>query len=300
MNKPNRKGRIRRAITKRLPEDQERLTFHPLVKVLLNAVALPSRLLHPEFRSLPPNHLRCRVGAGGKSPPWANETAFLRQGYHHWMEFFGRGLLNLSSNIVEIGCGCGRNAYVLKQFQDQRHQFVGTYFGIDIDREAVDWCQAHLANDHFHFDVSAHRSRFYKTNDTASNGPLMSLDTASQDLVFATAVFSHLLEAEVREYIGTTARILRPGGHIFFNLRCVEHLPPRHRARFATHHQGAFVVDPDKPEKSVAFRESDIRQILIEHGFTDMHLEPRGPLNHVMIARRAPTAIGAGTNSAPP
>jgi SAM-dependent methyltransferase len=211
------------------------------------------------------------------------------------MDFFALGLAGLSSNIVEIGCGCGRNAYVLKQFQKDRQKFFGQYLGIDIDSEAIHWCQSHLADGHFSFDTSTHSSRFYKTEGIGSDDPLTSLDAQSQDFVFATAVFSHILGNEIRDYIRATARILRPGGHIFFTCRLLDHMPTRYRARFGTDHQGAFVVDPDKPEKSVAFWEGDIRRILDEHGFTDVRVEPRGPLNHVMIARRA---ASPGTESA--
>ena len=74
-----------RSIAKRLSGGRpETLTFRPPYRGLLNAVALPGRMLYPEFRALPPNHLRCRLGASALQQPSRDETAAREVAYRAW------------------------------------------------------------------------------------------------------------------------------------------------------------------------------------------------------------------------
>jgi SAM-dependent methyltransferase len=262
-----------------LPDDPERLTFRPMFRMGLNLLDAPKRLLYRELRELPPNHLRCRVGAGSKARPWANEIAFVQQGYHFWLYFFAQNLCSLDADVVEMGCGCGRNAYTLKKFELYRKRFSGSYVGIDIDTEALAWCRKNLADNRFTFATSPHASRFYNRLN-GDNGPTqLDLDDSSRDFVFATAVFSHLLEAEVRTYLTEAARILRSGGRLFFNFRCLEDLPRPFHVQFQPTETSAHVIDPQKPEKNVAYRRDDMQGFLNDSGFQDAIFTNQDPLN---------------------
>ena len=56
---------IDRALRKLFPSTSK-LTFNPLFRAVMNASDFVPRLIYPEFRTLPPNHLRIRVGVGNR------------------------------------------------------------------------------------------------------------------------------------------------------------------------------------------------------------------------------------------
>ena len=118
-------------LIRRLCPSNALLSYNPIFKVVGNAVSNILGTPFSEFRKLPPNHLRVRVGVG---------TQLLNSHAHHlgigsqfWLECFAKAYVNAEADIVEIGCGCGRIAMHLNA-----DYFSGTYLGIDIDPEMID------------------------------------------------------------------------------------------------------------------------------------------------------------------
>jgi predicted RNA methylase len=60
-------------------------------------------------------------------------------GSYFWQYFLSRQYSRFNSDVVELGCGCGRIAYPLKGTW-----FEGTYVGVDIDRG-----HAYIADDKY-------------------------------------------------------------------------------------------------------------------------------------------------------
>jgi len=281
----SRKSKLRRTLTNLLPDDLERLTFNPVVRAVLNTVDQPARLLHPELRDLPPNHLRCRVGPGRKRLPWSNGPAFIQRGYEFWLFFFSRGMASLDSDVLEIGCGCGRNALVLKHLEMLKQRYTGNFLGMDIDGEAIAWCSRNIQDKQFAFDVSAHGSAFYKKAENEGTGAEIPLEDDTRDFVFASAVFGHLLQAELQNYLAEAARVLRPGGTLFFTFRCLEWLPDNFREQFEPTDTDAFVIDKTRPEKNVAYRHASMVAMVERHGFHDIQIFPRDNIVQALTAK---------------
>src|SRR3954453_2758504 len=131
------------------------LTRRPL---LARALDLADRAIGwpiPEFRSLPPNRMRVRVGVGNRV--LANQANYLETGAHMWMRLFGLGLARPDSDVLDVGSGCGRMARPLRS----EMVFTGTYVGVDVDREMVAWCQQHLADERFSFVRADAYNRLY-------------------------------------------------------------------------------------------------------------------------------------------
>src|SRR5713226_4909489 len=104
---------------------------------------------HPEWSGLPPASLRMRIGVGNRI--LRNHKDFIESGNAIVSELSGKGYLKRNSDILELGCGCGRNAIALSKFIDGKR----TYSGQDVDEEMIRWCQDHLQTD---------RVKFYHAN----------------------------------------------------------------------------------------------------------------------------------------
>ena len=66
------------------------LTFNPLFRTIINAFDIVPRLIWSEFRDLPPNHLRVRIGVGNRIIN--NQVHFLTHARDFWMFVFTQRL----------------------------------------------------------------------------------------------------------------------------------------------------------------------------------------------------------------
>src|SRR5262249_1758553 len=119
-------------------------------------------------------------------------------------------LPQVTGNVFDFGCGCGRIArQLIRQCPQPR-----SYLGIDLHAGMVRWCRDNLSPHapqfrFVHHDVfnpgfnpgaeKAHRTEF-------------PADGESCDLVIAHSVFTHIIEDHAAYYLGECARVLRPGG----------------------------------------------------------------------------------------
>jgi SAM-dependent methyltransferase len=98
------------------------------------------------------------------------------------------------SDILDFGCGCGRvltflhNASVPQRF-----------YGVDIDSEAIAWCQRNLP-----FGV------FKATQPD----PPLPFGPKQFDFIYAISVFTHLDEAYQFAWLNELKRIARPGATV--------------------------------------------------------------------------------------
>lgn len=249
-----------------------RLAQHPILRWLLRLFDLPGRLLYPEFRRIPPNDLRVRVGVKGRL--LNNEPMYLTQGVHLWMYLLSRGLASFDSDIVEIGSGCGRRTHLMRDFRFHRVRYTGSYVGVDVDPEMLSWCRTHFDAERFRFVESSHASSAYGTSPERE-GPAyyrLPLDEESVDLVFGTSVFTHLLEEQVVNYLREAFRVLRTGGHIMMSCKLLDLAPETSAERYPHRIGHARVSARDRPEIAVAYESGYMVEQVEEAGFTDVEL----------------------------
>jgi 2-polyprenyl-3-methyl-5-hydroxy-6-metoxy-1,4-benzoquinol methylase len=91
--------------------------------------------------------------------------------------------------LLDWGCGCGRMAKYLA--------FECDYAGIDIDREAIAWCEANIGKGRFLLQGLEARTAFAD---------------ASFDAVIGISIFTHLREEEQFAWLKELARVTRPDG----------------------------------------------------------------------------------------
>lgn len=116
-------------------------------------------------------------------------------------------------NVVEVGCGVGRDAVPLTDIIR-----LGSYIGIDIIGRSIEWCSKNITPRHenfkfCHFDVDDqihNPSGKTKTVDIrieAGNNKI--------DRIFLFSVFTHLFENDIRHYLLEFSRVLKAGGLVY-------------------------------------------------------------------------------------
>lgn len=95
-------------------------------------------------------------------------------------------------SILDFGCGCGRTlVWLTRQFPD------ATFYGTDVDMEAIEWCRTHLPL----VNWRANRAL-----------PPLAYGQNAFDLVYSISVFTHLAAGPQELWLAELARVLRPGG----------------------------------------------------------------------------------------
>jgi SAM-dependent methyltransferase len=247
-----------------------------------DAIASSLSLPFSELRRLPPNHLRIRIGVGNRI--LTNHVHFIEMGNGIWLDFLSNKYCTSTSNIVELGCGCGRIAWPLRG-----DWFRGTYVGVDIDAEMIDYCRGHFPHERFHFVLSPHMSKTYSSREvpssSAARSPLAIAEAASKDFIFSISLYSHLLEDEFKEYLSQSENILKSGGLMYMTFFCIEHVSIGERWTFRHKIGNAYVENIDLPEAAVAYSESHVKKLVQDIGFENVRINPRR-LQSVLVAQK--------------
>ncbi len=249
-----------------------RLSYNPVFKIAGDAIARALARPFPELRELPPNHLCIRIGCGNRI--FNNQVMFLKAGSDCWLTFLSRKYCTSTSDVVELGCGCGRIARALKE-----PWFEGTYVGVDIDDEMLEYCWNNFPPERFKFVRSPHKSATYSATNphdgrlTIGHDLLIS-EPNSKDFVYAFTLYTHLLEKEVTDYLQETYRILRPQGIMYLNFLCIEHVELGGRYTFQHRRGNAYVESVRYPEAAVAYHEALMTGLATNCGFRNVTVTP--------------------------
>ena len=205
-----------------------------------------------------------RRAVGGVETFTAIGDQFLR----HLVDLAG---LERNSAVLDVGCGSGRIAMTLARYLDSSAR----YEGFDTDREAVEWCQKRLTprypNFRFQF-ADLYNELYNPTGQYTGNEYRFPYDDSSFDVVFLASVFTHMLPADIDNYLGEVARVLKPGRRClvtFFLLnRETEDLIERGPTMFRFEHRGDGyrMHDPKCPEAAVAYEERFVRDLFSAKG----------------------------------
>jgi SAM-dependent methyltransferase len=258
-------------------------SYNPFVKLAGNAIAGVLSRPFPELRDLPPNHLRIRIGTGNRI--FNNHINFIQKSERFWLTFLSREYCTSRADVVELGCGCGGIARALRD-----PWFDGTYVGVDIDNEMIEYCRNSFPAERFKFILSPHKSATYcphnshVTSATASD--VVIAEPESKDFVYSFSLYSHLLEAEVVDYLRETYRILRAGGLMYMTFFCIEHVELGRRWTFTHRRDNAYVESARYPEAAVAYHEAFMIELATNCGFREVTVGPHGGAQSELVARK--------------
>jgi SAM-dependent methyltransferase len=235
-----------------------------LRKMYLAPVDLADRLMGRQDRGLPP---KAQVFTGGV-------LDFAASGKGTLETICSVTDLTPSSHILDIGCGIGRLAIAMPDFLDAN----GSYEGFDIVPEGIKWCKEHIGgpHDNIHFTLADVYNKEY--NPKGSRQPAdyeFPYEDETFDVVVLLSVFTHMLPADVDQYVGEVARVLKKNGRICASYYIImpESLQLMTSGRgfvFFKHNLGSHWIQSKRvPELAVAYDERYLRGIYSKHGLSD-------------------------------
>src|SRR6516164_1375942 len=259
-----------------------RVSYNPFVKIAGNAVAEVLSRPFPELRELPPNHLCIRAGAGNRV--FNNHVNFILKSYQCWLTFLSRKFCTFNSDVVDLGCGCGGVARALRE-----PWFEGTYVGVDIDAEAIEYCRSNFPAERFQFVLSPHKSTIYSPHnleETLETIDLVIAEPHSKDFVYSVSLYSHLLETNLLNYLRETYRMLRSDGVMYMTFFCIEHMELGRRWTFKHRRGNAYVESARYPEAAVAYHETFMTELVTNTGFRDVTVSRKEGVQSELVARK--------------
>lgn len=178
-------------------------------------------------------------------------------------------------NVLEVGSGCGRIANALAP---RLHAVDGTYDGLDVQTRAIQWARRHVTSRYptakFHA-VDVYNGVYNPNGKIPGSEVTFPFRDASFSFVYATSLFSHLLEADARRYLRECLRVVRPGGKVLLTFFLADRpiatpSPYSFRATLGV----ARVNDANAPEAAVAYSEDWVRATISKEGGRVLGIHP--------------------------
>jgi SAM-dependent methyltransferase len=165
--------------------------------------------------------------------------------------------------VLDMGCGIGRIALPLTRYLRP----PGGYEGLDVVDVGIDWCQKNITPrfPHFRFRLADVYNRGYNPGGRSlASDYRFPYPDGSFDFAILTSVFTHMMPADLDNYLAEVARVLKVGGRcvVTYFLRNAAMLrlcdAGRSRIDFAYRGDGYWTCDPAVPEDAVCYEEADI------------------------------------------
>jgi SAM-dependent methyltransferase len=179
-----------------------------------------------------------------------------------------------TASVLDIGCATGRIADRFANFLTEGSSFDG----LDVRRGAIEKCRKRFGADHpsFRFQVADVFNTHYNPDGTAAGDEYrFPYEDGRFDFVYGLSLFTHMLPAQVSNYLRETARVLKPGGRCFFTyLLLNDHARAaisggRVGADRLQHDRGDHLVRSEEvPEEQVAIDEEVVRTAYAEVGLS--------------------------------
>jgi SAM-dependent methyltransferase len=196
---------------------------------------------------------------------------FLGSGLDIFTQLVQRAGLKPGEDILDVGCGTGRVAYVLTYYMDARAR----YEGFDVVERLVRWAEAEITSrfPNFRFRTVDLYNRMYnpKGKLKADNWSFP-YSEESFDVVFLASVFTHVTGSDLRRYLAEIRRVLRPGGRSLCTCFLLnEEVHALIRAgksdQNLVHELGdRWTVSREVPEEAVGFDEQRLARWIADEG----------------------------------
>ena len=182
--------------------------------------------------------------------------------------------------VLDVGCGSGRMALPLAGYLNGK----GRYAGFDVSTEAIAWCTENIGASHpnFNFSVVDVQSQRYNPSGKQKSSEFhFPYPDGSFDVVLLASIFTHMLPADLKQYMSEIVRVLKPGGRSLITFFLLNEESSALNAegkgvlKFEHEVQGARTANAVNPEAAIAYPESFVRNLYAECG-----LELKEPLHY--------------------
>ena len=250
-----------------------------MLRQLYYLLPVSLRLLVRRLIYLPQDLLTAPVRRAELMPPrglmFTGSGDFREQGERFLGYFTEYGGLRPDHHVLDVGSGIGRMAVPLTRYLSPE----GRYEGFDIVPAGIRWCRNNISRRYpnFTFRLADLDNDLYNDGDIRAESFRFPYGDASFDFVFLTSVFTHLLPAEVDNYLSQISRVLRPGGRClatFFVLNeATRHtMQAGHTGIRFPHHKGHYsLMSQQVQSANVAYEEAYLRQLLAKNGLRPVH-----------------------------
>jgi len=215
---------------------------------------------------VPPESLRVWVG------PFSNAELFARSGNETLKEIVALCGLPPDSQVLEIGCGCGRLSRAFAQYLSPE----GSYEGFDVARALIEWCQQQLEPQlrNFRFSWANVRAGGHNPEGAVSGAAFRFPFSDNRfDLAVACSVFTHMLPDEIENYVAETFRVLKTNGRCFMSVFLFDSEAETAVGTGSTifdfrYPLGACMTfDRERPEEGIACRKDWFLELIESNGF---------------------------------
>jgi len=172
-----------------------------------------------------------------------------------------------ASDILEIGCGCGRTAISLSEYLES-----GSFVGMDIEQSSLNSCKSNkvLQRNGFKFDfLDVQNDEFNPNGKHKADEYRFPYDDNSFDTIFLVSVFTHMLTDDVTHYIDEISRLLKPGGCVFITTFLMDGGTESEGLNFPFKSQEHFYATEEMPEIAVGFLKSFYDTRFLKNGLTE-------------------------------
>ena len=186
--------------------------------------------------------------------------------------------LQRDEKILDAGCGIGRMAFALGHYLNDR----ASYDGFDVTKDFVDAAKVRFREkENFNFQhVDIFNKMYNKNGQFQAANFAFPFASCTFSFVFLTSVFTHMLTADVQNYLREIKRVLRDDGRCFATFFIiddeVERLISEGSSTIALNQRmsdGCIVENTRVPENAVGYREGDLRKMVEAAGMriTQLH-----------------------------
>lgn len=198
-------------------------------------------------------------------------SKFERMGGIFAQELRNRAGLKPESQVLEIGCGCGRNAFALAAFLQDKG-----YTGVDIDLPSIKSAQtnAFLTRKAYAFEFLDVDNPEYNPNGRyKASEYVFDYPDESFDVIFLVSVVTHLLPTDLENYFSEISRLLKPGGRLVFTTFLMDIALHFNTVQFEYGHDKWRSSHKDIPEICVGYYLGYLTDTLNQRGL-DLLVEP--------------------------
>jgi len=195
---------------------------------------------------------------------------FVKQGQNLMDLLIKYAGLKPDAAVLDIGCGIGRLAVPLTKYLSDK----GSYDGFDIVKKGIDWCNSHISPKYPNFKflhIDLINSLYNKKTDLEAKNFVFPYEDDSFDCIALTSVFTHMLPADVYNYLAEIKRVMKPKGKCFATYFLLNDEIEAKMEKGLTNFNFPYsysdfrLMDKNVPEANVAYREDFLEMMYMEY-----------------------------------